>query len=350
MGIRKNQAKLSQPERDAFVVAVKKLKGIKGKEGYDQFVADHRKAFEEQPSPAHFGPGFLPWHREFLLRFEIALQRIDPTVSLPYWDWTVDNSKNSSLWNGSFMGGDGSLNDRDRVTTGPFAYNNDWPLTILPSDETDPFLKRALGRASQLPTSTDVNKALQYLPYDLEPWDKSQRIRITRASEKAWNSRSMAQRTHGSADRWMAAARPMIRCSGCITATSTGSGHNGKARTPVGPTSRQLVQRHSQDSAWTTQCRLGTAGHFHPHRTACSITARSVINMMVNRTLQRCTPRSLGKRDLIGVSTDAHLTTSTRNAVTTETSVGGTRSCPDARSRRSPGEAAIEQIRQSVFT
>ena len=92
-------------------------------------------------------------------------------MSLPYWDWTVDNSKNSSLWNGSFMGGDGSLNDRDRVTTGPFAYNNDWPLTILPSDETDPFLKRALGRASQLPTSTDVNKALQYLPYDLEPWD-----------------------------------------------------------------------------------------------------------------------------------------------------------------------------------
>jgi Common central domain of tyrosinase len=173
MGIRKNQAKLSQPEGDAFVAAVKKLKGIKGKEGYDRFVEDHRKAFEEQPSPAHFGPGFLPWHREFLLRFEIALQRIDPTVSLPYWDWTVDNSKSSSLWGSSFMGGDGSPNERDRVTTGPFASNNGWLLTILPSDETDPFLKRALGRDSQLPTSTDVNKALRYLPYDLEPWDGS---------------------------------------------------------------------------------------------------------------------------------------------------------------------------------
>ena len=134
------------------------------------------------------------------------MQRIDPTVSLPYWDWTVDNSKSSSLWGSSFMGGDGSPNERDRVTTGPFASNNGWLLTILPSGETDPFLKRALGRASQLPTSTDVNKALQYLPYDLEPWDESQKIRITRASEKAWNSRSMAQRTRGSADRWTAAA------------------------------------------------------------------------------------------------------------------------------------------------
>lgn len=33
---------------------------------------------------------FLPWHRIYLLQLEQALQSIDPTLALPYWDWTAD--------------------------------------------------------------------------------------------------------------------------------------------------------------------------------------------------------------------------------------------------------------------
>lgn len=33
---------------------------------------------------------FLPWHRAYLYNFEKALQDIDPTVTLPYWDWAAD--------------------------------------------------------------------------------------------------------------------------------------------------------------------------------------------------------------------------------------------------------------------
>ncbi|HEX9960655.1 MAG TPA: tyrosinase family protein, partial [Pyrinomonadaceae bacterium] len=36
-------------------------------------------------SEAHRFPGFLPWHRAYLLDLERELQNIEPRVSLPYW-------------------------------------------------------------------------------------------------------------------------------------------------------------------------------------------------------------------------------------------------------------------------
>ena len=33
---------------------------------------------------------FLSWHRAYLYGFEKALQDIDPSVTLPYWDWAAD--------------------------------------------------------------------------------------------------------------------------------------------------------------------------------------------------------------------------------------------------------------------
>lgn len=41
-------------------------------------------------SRLHMSATFLPWHRQFLLRFEEALQTVsgNPDLMLPYWDWS----------------------------------------------------------------------------------------------------------------------------------------------------------------------------------------------------------------------------------------------------------------------
>ncbi|VDN35618.1 unnamed protein product [Cylicostephanus goldi] len=57
---------------------------------------------------AHSGPAFLPWHREYMKRVEIAIRQVDPELALPYWDSTLEenmpNSRYSILWTNEFMG------------------------------------------------------------------------------------------------------------------------------------------------------------------------------------------------------------------------------------------------------
>ena len=169
MGIRKNQSSLTASEKAAFVAAVKALKA---NGTYDTFVAQHRAAFMASPNdPAHRGPAFLPWHREYLRRFELALQSIDSSVSIPYWDWTVDRTASASLWNVDFMGGNGAGASR-RVTTGPFAFSTgEWALTVRDPGETANFLSRSFGAMGSLATRQAVNAALDVTPYDSAPWN-----------------------------------------------------------------------------------------------------------------------------------------------------------------------------------
>ncbi|KHJ87855.1 hypothetical protein OESDEN_12360 [Oesophagostomum dentatum] len=72
---------------------------------------------------AHFGPAFLPWHREFVKRLEIALRQVDPDVALPYWDSTLDagldDPTTSVMFSEELMG---TTDSSGTVTTGLFAY------------------------------------------------------------------------------------------------------------------------------------------------------------------------------------------------------------------------------------
>jgi hypothetical protein len=186
MAVRKNQAALSATEKQKFVQAVLALKAEKRGDTntYDQYVREHRDTMPTDPATgehsadyAHSGPAFFPWHREYLHRFEVDLQRIsgDRNLRLPYWDWSVDQAPPSWPFTTDFLGGNGRDSD-GKVMDGPFAYDaGRWPLNIrIEAEEPTNYLRREFGGspdARSLPTPADVQAALRATPYDVDPWD-----------------------------------------------------------------------------------------------------------------------------------------------------------------------------------
>jgi tyrosinase len=102
--IRKNVRSLSSKEKQDFIEAVKALK-VNTKDAkladnrYDDYVLMHAKTMSmaagsdadyNMRNLAHRAPVFLPWHREYLRRFELELREAVAGVAIPYWDWTED--------------------------------------------------------------------------------------------------------------------------------------------------------------------------------------------------------------------------------------------------------------------
>ncbi|MEU1075207.1 MULTISPECIES: tyrosinase family protein [unclassified Streptomyces] len=207
--IRKNQKNLTKAEKRAFVNAVLELKR-RGR--YDRFVRTHIEYFvgdgDEGLRVAHMAPSFLPWHRRFLLDFENELRKVNPKVTVPYWDWTRDNSPSSSLWAEDFMGGTGRGEDL-QVTTGPFAHRHgNW--TIETAVTEDPFLTRDLANAHgrggrmDLPPREDLNRALADSVYDVAPWNSLSPTGFRNKME-GWTDgkRTDTMRTHNRVHRWI---------------------------------------------------------------------------------------------------------------------------------------------------
>lgn len=110
---------LTPDQRTRFFNAIKTLyNNNSANNQYNQFVLTHYN-YQAQ---GHGVAAFLPWHREFLRRFEVALQRIDKRIVLPYWDWTRDSQapERSAIFSPAYFGGNGTGSNRC-VTTGAFA-------------------------------------------------------------------------------------------------------------------------------------------------------------------------------------------------------------------------------------
>lgn len=111
---RRNQQNLSQPEWNDFIAALDAIRTTE----YPRFVQLHEDAMK----PANMnwrvhsmdmdgsgtlevieiGRNFLAWHRLFLYAFERTLQQVRPSVTLPYWDWSVNREIPQELRGATF--------------------------------------------------------------------------------------------------------------------------------------------------------------------------------------------------------------------------------------------------------
>ncbi|KAJ9070584.1 hypothetical protein DSO57_1006303 [Entomophthora muscae] len=111
---------LSSSERIRFIEALQKLhqkSDVDDDSKYDGYARLH----EANSRQAHGQPQFLPWHRQYIRNLEKDLQEIDPSVVLPYWDWSKDyeDPHDSYIFQSAFMGGNG-VDRQSCVEDGPF--------------------------------------------------------------------------------------------------------------------------------------------------------------------------------------------------------------------------------------
>jgi Common central domain of tyrosinase len=153
-GIRRDFATISDEERNLFISTIRTLDdatssfvygsntGHEGADGagnityWDMQEQIHKDAHVHGVD-VHAGPAFIPWHRDLINHLEQLLRKIDPRLSLHYWDWTTDPrvaaGDRVSLFTSTFMGsssGDAGIPFQDFESTEPghsFMWRNVGP-------------------------------------------------------------------------------------------------------------------------------------------------------------------------------------------------------------------------------
>lgn len=181
MKCRRNVKNLTDDQKRRYVNAFLALKSQDSvihpgsQSRYDDFVETHLNAMWDFAAndmrPLSWGHGdsvFLPWHRELIYQFEKLLQSVDPSVTIPYWDWTRNQSA-ADLgfpFKHPFIGVDGDDADNDRVKRQPgapmpypYAFDPEsWSstITVIDPDDTLNFFQRAFGEFDIAGTSNDA--------------------------------------------------------------------------------------------------------------------------------------------------------------------------------------------------
>lgn len=127
--IRKNANNLTPGERDRFIGAFAQLNN----QGLGRF-SDFRDMHTNVSSPqAHGRPGFLPWHRAYLLDLERELQAIDPSVALHYWRF---DQGSPNIFKRDFLGESDNLGTVLFSATNPLQF---WVTDGVPGINRRPF-------------------------------------------------------------------------------------------------------------------------------------------------------------------------------------------------------------------
>lgn len=112
--VRKSHVDLTDAEWTAFINAVNSLRASTTTPNYDYFSAIH--SMDRHEMQAHEAYTFLPWHREYLMVFEDALQSINADVTIPYWDWTTNPELPQQLSDATAWGVTRAMKAGDKIS------------------------------------------------------------------------------------------------------------------------------------------------------------------------------------------------------------------------------------------
>ena len=137
--IRKDVVQLTEDEKEAILNALFTMKEIPSEynssySAFDYFAYVHKYAFDFTAVGAqgHNRWSFLPWHRAFGYLFEKELQEImnDTSFRLPYWDLTNEASTFAALFDESFLGGDGDINNNNLISNTSRLNCDEFPVDL----------------------------------------------------------------------------------------------------------------------------------------------------------------------------------------------------------------------------
>ncbi|KAJ2510778.1 hypothetical protein H4217_007698 [Coemansia sp. RSA 1939] len=128
---------LSPQDRARFFQAASKLRE-------NGELARLSKMHVDNADTIHGHPVFLAFHRLFANDFASALNKVDPGVPVPYWDWSLDatDPASSPIFTDQYCGGNGA-GPQNCVQSGPFA---NWEMTV----ETTHCLARKFNQGDKI--------------------------------------------------------------------------------------------------------------------------------------------------------------------------------------------------------
>jgi tyrosinase len=154
LSYRKNVAMLRGPQLAALRSAYRASMNLRDDRGWWRWAGIHGL-----PLPTycqHHTELFLPWHRAYLYFFELSLKRFEPTVTLPWWDWTSSASHQIGLPRAYTEQADGD--QPNPLARGPID-----PAARLPGDPPPPaWSSRYPDDPAKLPSSGQIAELLDH--------------------------------------------------------------------------------------------------------------------------------------------------------------------------------------------
>jgi hypothetical protein len=105
--IRKEFRDMTAQEWSTFKEAMLAIYTLKSNKKRNETVVDYWTGTHLDHVPdAHNTAQFFPWHRMFVKRFEDEMRTLYPTLTIPYWDWSLDAKRplKSPIFTPNFLG------------------------------------------------------------------------------------------------------------------------------------------------------------------------------------------------------------------------------------------------------